>query len=164
MYERGSKVAAAEGAEVLADVNVPYFNRTPEHFCSHRHTPSAGTVGYPGVLCTGRVIYFAHPLFGSYGQSAPLWTKTLFLNALKMLLPERLVEVQGPSTLQVTVNRQAAANRLIAHFLHYIPERRGRDFDTIEEMIPLYNVAAAVQTSEQVKTRHLRAAGYGNPL
>jgi len=53
MYMRGMEVEAEADSEVLADAIIPYFNRTYRHFCSHRHTPSAGKVGYPGVVKNG---------------------------------------------------------------------------------------------------------------
>ncbi|HXF63737.1 MAG TPA: alpha-amylase family protein, partial [Caldilineaceae bacterium] len=42
MYMRGMEVRALAGAETLADRILSYFDRTWEHFCSHRQTPSAG--------------------------------------------------------------------------------------------------------------------------
>jgi hypothetical protein len=50
VYRKALEVEPLAGAEVLADVVVPYFNRTFEHYSSHRHTPSSGRVGYPGAV------------------------------------------------------------------------------------------------------------------
>ena len=44
----GAGGRAAGRREVLADVVVPYFNRTYQHYSSHRHTPSSGRIGVPG--------------------------------------------------------------------------------------------------------------------
>lgn len=145
MYERGLEVEPRPAAQILADVEVPYFNRTAEHFCSHQHTPSSGESKYPGIVQEGAVIYFAHPIFTQYHQNAPKWCKDLFLNALVRLFPDPLVQVEGPSTLIVTFNRQERENRLILHLLHYIPERRGQRFDTIEESIPIHDVHISVR-------------------
>jgi len=49
---------------------VPYFNRTWEHFCSHRHTPSAGKPEYLAVVKHGHVVYFAQSVFSQCGQNA----------------------------------------------------------------------------------------------
>ena len=151
MYMKGLEVEATEGTEVLAETAIPYFNRTWRHFCSHRHTPSSGSIGYPGVLKHGRAIYFMHPIFAQYEQNAPRWCKLLFLNALDMLLPEPAVRHSGPSTMIVALNEQAEYNRLVLHFLHYIPERRSNDIDIIEDVIPLYNVKVSVRVSGEVK-------------
>ena len=145
IYQRGLEVRPAADAEVLAWVEVPYFERHWRHFCSHRHTPSSGQRGYPAAVRRGRCIYFAHPLFSQYAQCAPRWCKQLALNALAMLLPEPLVRVEGPSTLTTALNEQPGEKRWVLHLLHYVPERRGADFDIIEDVIPLFELKASVR-------------------
>ena len=140
MYERGARVRPAEGAEVLARVWVPYFNRTWEHFCSHHHTPCEKLGPDPGVLRSGRVVYFAHPVFACYSKHGMPFYRLAVLNALRLLAPDPLVVTDAPSTLQVTWNRQTAANREVIHLLHYIPERRMLAEDTVEDVIPLHDV------------------------
>jgi hypothetical protein len=148
MYLRAMEVEPRSGAEVLARVNVPYFNRTWEHFCSHQHTPSSGRAGYAGVVRRGRCVYFAHPVFTQYGRNAALWCKRMVLNAVELLLPQPLVRVDGPSTLLAALNEQAAERRWVLHLLHYIPERRGSTFDVVEDVIPLREVAVSVRADE----------------
>ena len=150
MYLRGLEVSANAGSAVLAQVKVPYFNRTHEHFCSHRHTPSSGKIGYPGIVKTGRVIYFAHPIFTQVQDNSPRWCKRLLLNALDMLLPEPLLRHNGPSSILTTLNEQPAQNRTVLHLLHYIPERRNDSFDVIEDVIPLFDVNVSVRASKSV--------------
>ena len=48
VYEGGIRIEAAPGAE-LAVREEPYFNRTREHFCSHRNTPNSGRYGGAGM-------------------------------------------------------------------------------------------------------------------
>lgn len=151
MYIRGLEVAPTDEAEVLASVIEPYFNRTYQHFCSHAHTPSSGKVGYPGIIRQGKAIYFTHPIFTQYQKNAPLWCKQLLMNALDLLLPEPLVRIDAPSTTLVTVNEQRAENRWVVHLLHYVPERRGQDFDVIEDVIPLYNVKVSVNIEREIR-------------
>jgi len=151
MYMRGMEVEAEAGSEVLADVKVPYFNRTYKHFCSHRHTPSSGKIGYPGIVRKGNAIYFIHPIFAQYDKNAPKWCKKLFLNALDMLLPEPVIRIEAPSTALVSVNEQLSENRWVIHLLHYIPERRGTDFDIIEDVIPIYGIPVSLRVPKKVK-------------
>ncbi len=158
MYLKGAEVRL-RGAQELVKTNVPYFNRTWEHFCSHRHTPSEFKYGYPGVTRSGRVIYFMHPVFSQYQQNAPRWAKQLVGNAIDALLPQPLVRVKAPSTAMVALNEQAAARRLVLHLLHYIPERRGQAFDVIEDVIPLNNVEASVRVDGPVKAVRLVPQG-----
>jgi hypothetical protein len=150
-YLRGMDVEALPSATVLVDKVQPYFDRTWEHFCSHRQTPSSGQLGGPAVVRQGQAIYFAHPLFTEYQTLAPRWDKQLFLNALDLLLPEPLVRHGGPSTLQIALNEQTDKNRWVAHLLHYIPERRGQQFDVIEDVIPLYEVELSIRAPRMVQ-------------
>jgi hypothetical protein len=150
MYLKGMEVTAQPGAEVLAETIVPYFNRTWEHFCSHRHTPSAGSVGYPGIVKSGQNVYFMHPVFSQYAKNAPRWVKQLVVNALDAVLPEPILRVDAPSTMLATVTAQPAQNRCVVHLLHYIPERRGQDFDVIEDVIPIYEVGVSVRVAKPV--------------
>jgi hypothetical protein len=108
-------------------------------------------VGYPGAVRKGRAIYFAHPIFTQYSANAPRWCKQLFLNALDLLLPEPLVRTDAPTTAMVSLNEQAAENRWVLHLLHYIPERRGREIDTIEDVIPLHDISVSVLAPKPVK-------------
>lgn len=149
MYKQGAWVEA-EGGENLADAIESVFNRSFEHFSSHLHSPSSGKVGYPAIVKKGRVIYFIHPVFGQYHDNAPLWVKTLVRNALNMLLPDPLLKHNGPSTMLATVNEQAAENRQVVHLLHYIPERRSKMMDIIEDVIPLHDTHISVKVDRDV--------------
>lgn len=152
MYMKGLEVEALPGTEILADVVLPYFNRTWEHFCSHRQAPSSGRKAYAGIVKNGGVVYFSHPIFKQYNRNAPKWCKKLFLNALNLLLPQPVVRHEGPTTLMVTVNEQKEQNRWIVHLLHYIPERRCQDMDIIEDVIPLYNVRLSIKVDKKVQS------------
>jgi len=163
MYLRGLQVAP-DGGEVLAQTVVPYFNRTWEHYCSHRHTPSSGQLGYPAIVRRGRVIYMAHPVFTQYQQNAPRWVKTLVLNALDMLLPDPLVRHAGPSTVTTALNEQPAQGRAVLHLLHYIPERRSQDIDVVEDVIPLYALGVTVRIPPGRRIARVRLVPQGTVL
>ncbi len=146
MYQRGVQVVPGDGAEVLAEVWEPYFERTYQHFCSHAHTPPARPSEHPAVLKLGRVVYFAHPVFSTFAQVGMLFYKQAVLNALKLLLPNPLVQTDAPSSLQVTWNRQPAQSRSVVYLLHYIPEKRVLGADYLEDVIPLYHVELRLRT------------------
>ena len=145
MYQKGLEIEANEESEVLVDTISSYFNRTYEHFCSHRQTPSSGVADYPGIVKNENTIYFSHPIFQIYNKNAPLWCKQLFLNAVNMFLEKPLLVHNGPTTVMATLNEQPLKNRQIAHLLHYIPIRRSSEIDIIEDVIPLYNVELKVK-------------------
>jgi hypothetical protein len=163
MYDRGMAVRPAEGTRILADSYAPYFNRTWQHFCSHRQTPMDPNkpTDYPTVTinAAGNVIYFAHPIFTGYRRQAVLWFKQMFLAALAQLLPDPLVRCQAPSSAQVTLLRQAEQGRSVVHLLHYVPERRGLEFDTIEDVLPLYRIPLAFKTATRPQRVYLASSG-----
>jgi hypothetical protein len=151
MYARGTHVRPTVDAEVLCPVQQPYFNRTWEHFCSHQHTPADRLAEYPGAVRKGGCIYLMHPIFSMYEDRAPRWCRQLLANALDLLMPEPLVRVSAPSAAQVTVNAQPAESRVVVHLLHYIPERRGRSFDTIEDIVPITDVHVSLRQDAAVR-------------
>lgn len=150
MYMRGMHVAAAPGAEVLADVVASYFDRTYAHFCSHRQTPSSGEMAHPAVVQQGRAIYVSAPIFTQYHERAPRWCKRVALGALARLLPDPLVQVAGPTATLAALNAQQDLDRRVLHLLHYVPERRAAQFDVIEDVVPLYDVAVSLRADREV--------------
>lgn len=152
MYIKGLEVEAAPDTEVLAKAILPYFDRTYKSFCSHRQTPSSGKEGYDAIVRKDRVIYFAHPIFKQYHVNAPKWCKQLFVNAIKLLGLDPVVKHNGPSSMMITVNEQCGMNRWVVHILHYIPERRCRNMDVIEDIIPLYDIKLSIKPSGRVKS------------
>ncbi len=151
MYMQGMEVEATT-AEALLMANVPYFNRTWEHFSSHRHTPSTGREGYPAATRNGHVIYFMHPLFTQYAANAPRWCREVFLNAVNLLLPDPAVRLPGaPSAMLAMLNEQPDEGRRVLHLLHYVPERRGAAFDVVEDVLPVRDVQVSVRAPERVR-------------
>ncbi len=150
MYKRGVEVKLTT-AKVLANVYAPFFNRTPEHFFSHLHAPSTDKIAYPGIVKQDSIIYFSHPIFSQYAKNAPLWCKNMVLGSLKLLLPSPLLEVNNaPSGLMTTLNKQNSKNRYVVHSLFYVPERKGFDFDIIEDTISLNNINFKLNVKDNV--------------
>lgn len=148
MYLRGA-VVKANNAEVLMYTRKPYFDRGGNKYCSHQHTPSSGKRGYPAITRKGDVIYFAHPVFEIYYKNSARWCKSIIKDAIEMLLTDKLVNHNGPSTVVTTINRQDEDKRDILHILNYIPEKRSEDICIIEDVIPLYNIDFKVFVGEQ---------------
>jgi len=155
MYDRGFWVIPEEGTEVLAGIWNPYFNRAYNHFCSHVHTPVEKDSGYPAVTQKGNVIYFAHPIFSMYRRHGMRAYKQLVLNAIKRLLPEKLIETNAPTTAHMQLNYQKEQDRYVIHILHYIPERRSERIDTVEDVIPLYHISLKVRLGKEPKKVYL---------
>jgi hypothetical protein len=147
MYDRSVRVTESRGASVIARVVEPYFERTWQHFSSHFQTPPAKLTRYAGALLKNRVAYIAYPIFASYAAHANLPCRWLVSAVLEKLLPNPLVRINAPSSTEVTVTRQK--NRMIVHILQYCPERRGKDLDLIEDIVPLFNVDFSLRLSRR---------------
>ena len=145
MYNRGLWVEADGGSEALAAIWNPYFNRSYKHFCSHNQTPVEKDSGYPAIVKKDNIIYFAHPIFSMYYEHGMRAYKLLFINSLKLLLKDKIVETNAPTTAHINVNYQPSHDRYVVHILHYIPERRYKTIDTIEDIIPLYNIEIKIK-------------------
>ena len=145
MYDRGLEVEAVAGAESLGEVWHPYFNRTYRHFCSHFHTPPEKASGFPAAAQLGRVIYFAHPIFGAYFRHGPRMYRQWFLNCLQRALPDKLVRTNAPTTAHLTLTHQPDPGRAVLHLLHYVPERRYGAVPTIEDVLPLHELEVSIE-------------------
>ncbi|SHJ11188.1 Beta-galactosidase trimerisation domain-containing protein [Clostridium amylolyticum] len=106
MYLRGMEIKAQE-AEILMHSVQPYFNREGKKFCSHQHTPSSGKLGYPAVTKKDNVIYFSHPIFRIYRKNCARWCKLIMKDALELLLKDKLITHNGPSTIITALNTQS---------------------------------------------------------
>ncbi|MDO4343360.1 MAG: beta-galactosidase trimerization domain-containing protein [Eubacteriales bacterium] len=151
MYDRGTLVEALDGAVFVQKVIPPVFNRTYEHFCSHLHSPSGRKEDYPGIVETENTAYFIHPVFTTYQNWAPNWYKKLLSNELKRLLPSPMVRHNGPSTVQVTLLEQKEEQRQILHVLHYVPVKKCKNLEIVEDVIPLYRLNIDMEAKREVQ-------------
>lgn len=152
MYAKGFETIADKGYS-LVKAYESVFNRSYKHFSSHLQSPSSHKEAYDAVILNRKknAIYFSHPIFEIYNKKGPKWIKSILSDALEILLKDKMVSHNGPSTLFMAMNEQPQENRYILHMLHYIPERRSTDFDTIEDVIPLYKTKITLKLDKQIK-------------
>lgn len=171
VYERATQIKGT-GAEVLASVRVPYFNRSWEHFCSHQHTPYVRQVheGYDGVLQDGAVISFSHPICQAYFKSGQPLLKYLFMGALRRLLPEPQVHVEATSNTRISFMEQKAEKRSLLHVLYAQTQLRGsghafwgaaQKIEILEDAVPLPKAVCTVRRPTAPKSV---TTGGGRPI
>ena len=161
MYEPSVRILPAAGASVLAKVVEPYFDRTWRHFSSHHQTPPRPEASrWAAVVRKASVISIAYPIFKLYGTHANLAARSLVENCIRLLLPDRLVEIDAPSAAEVTVTRQGS--RRIVHLLYYPADRRTADLDIAEDTVPLRNVPLSLLSEKP--PRRVYCAPSGQPL
>ncbi|MBN2851224.1 MAG: beta-galactosidase trimerization domain-containing protein [Clostridia bacterium] len=158
MYTKGVEVAATTG-ETLCDTYRPFFNRTYQHFCSHRQTPSSGEKDYSAIVKGENTIYFSHPIFRLYALRAPKWVKTLLENAINELIGQPLIKHNGPSSVITTINRKEHFD--VMHILWYIPEKKSEQLEILEDVFPYHNLDVELKTDRKVTSLTIVPNGIG---
>ena len=158
LYETGTEIEIVDDdVKVIARRVEPYFNRTWDHFCSHRHSPARPEESFPLITQKGNVIYIAHPIFKDYANNAMLSYKLMVKEIIDRVGYNYLVKAELPSSAEVTIREKD--NSYILHFLSYIPQRRCDKLDIIEDVIPLYNRNVKFFTDKDVSTVKLVPEG-----
>ncbi len=85
-------------------------------------------------------------MYNKHGMRA---YKQLVLNSLDLLLGEKIIKTNAPTTAHINLNYQASHESYILHLLHYIPERRCESLDVIEDIIPLFDIDVKVRLPKE---------------
>lgn len=152
----------AQGADVLAEIIPPYFNRTYAHFSSHAHAPddTGATPLGAAVTLSGRVGYIAYPLFTIYHNVGQPLYKHVVKGLLARLLPEPAVTTDLPSAGRATLTEQAGLGRHVLHLLYGSPQVRGKSLphgegsrvmEMIEDIPAIGPVSASLRLSHPPK-------------
>ncbi len=140
-YKPGVCIRGKENIEILAYTVNPYFNRSEEHFCSHRHTPPRTEVSQePAIVKYGKTIYVSSPLFTDFAENGVKAYKDLLAEMISILVEKPLVKADLPALSEVIIRENNNKDKSkIVHVLNYIIQRKCQTLDTIEDVIPLYN-------------------------
>lgn len=155
IYASGQKIQATAGTELAKRIN-PYFNRTAQHFCSHRHAPSSGTDGGSGMVSGKDGIYLAWNIFEDYAKNGSLIAKRIVCFALDTLLGEDItLQTSLPSQGVVTLMEQTEEKRYVLHLLYAVPTKRGQNTEIIEDILPVYDTKVSLRLPKAVKGVYL---------
>lgn len=156
MYLPGFRMTPARGAVALCDVVEPYFERSREHFCSHRQTPPDKKSRYAAVVQKGRVITISVPIFAAFGQHGNVPYRQIIGNCINLLLPRPLIRDRGPVHLETSVVQKD--DRIVVHLLSYAPASR-TNVEIIEDPMPLVDVPIAVKLARRPTRASLQPHG-----
>lgn len=164
MYTDSLDISQKPGSEIFAYRADPYFNRTPEHFSSHQHTPDKPDDRHVGAVYNGNTAYITWNVFEDYAKKGSLCLKELVHNAIERLIgKEKSVKVAGiPDRGVVTLTSQKEKDRLVLHMLFAHTCMRGEKTEVIEDIVPLYNVSAEVRVDK--KPASVRLVPEGTPI
>ena len=158
-YYPAENIKVSDG-EVLANIMLPYFNRTKNHYCGHKNTPhnKEGELR-PAIVKKGNVIYMAHSMSGMYKKYGSLYYKRYVMAALALLYSERAFYIDGLfSQGRAMMNKQPKNNRYCLNLLYGIPAKRGI-CEIIEDIPEVYNIKVKLNIKEKVKKVYLGVSG-----
>ncbi len=154
MYEQGQNIIPGIDTKVFAFLAESYFNRTPEHFCSHQHTPDKPESRRPAAVFTGNTAYIGWNVFDDYAVKGSLCLKELILNAVEMLIGDTktVTAVNLPDRGILTLMKQPERNRLVCHILFAHTCLRGKGIEVIEDAVALHDIKISVKSGAKPKT------------
>jgi Hypothetical glycosyl hydrolase 6 len=158
------RVAPRPGTARLAEAYATYFNRSWQHFTSHRATPPlAEAAGYPAITQRDGVIYIYGPIFSAYQQYGNLTFRALVGRCLDLLLPQQLVETDAPASAEVSLMRQG--RRDVVHVVNYSPGRRAPGhIEVLETPVPLRDVTLRLRRTAETTRVHMPRTGAELPF
>ncbi len=140
-------------ASVLGYGRNPFFNREPQHFCSHKNTPFETEDNSPACVVGKDGGYIAWDVFKSYAEIGSYILKDIVLNTVDAILgEEKTLKTNLPSFGVVTLNDQTCSSRLVLHSLYATPVTRGKGIQIIEDLVPVYNTKFEIKTDKKIKS------------
>lgn len=143
LHGKGLLVELKE-AVALGQEYQPLYQRNYLHYYSHFQAPVSEKKGKPVVTKSDRVYYFSHPLFEMYKRKGVLQYKQMISIVLEEMLEQPIVKTDLLSTGDLILNHNEEKRELILNLLHYVPQRKAIELDTIEDIIPLHNVKVEI--------------------
>ena len=162
-YSGGARVSAKPGAKVLCETIDSYFDRAEAHFCSHRQTPPK-TKGdrEPCVVLGNGVAYVSNMLFMDLAEYGVKAYKDILGGLIARLLPRPLVRCDLPAYAEVTLRK--LDQDIVVHVLNYIVQRKCKQLDTVEDVVPLHGREIAVRLDRAPSAVELLPGGEALPF
>lgn len=167
IYAPAQEVQATDGGEVLATLKYPYFERTAEHFCSHRHAPAASETQGASIVVGRDGTYVAAQLFRDYAMFGSQFVKQALLHVIDRALADRkTLSVSLPTQGIATLMEQPHESRLVLHLLFAPRTVKGeRKIEVIEDCVPLYRVPVRIRVgNKRVKRVYTAPTGEEIPF
>ena len=144
---RAEPTAAFDGA-ITADCVDPYFNRTYQHFCSHRHTPYDREKHAPAVFVGKQVAYIGWNIFLEYAEQGSIHLRELVADTVERLIgAQKTLTTDLPACGVATLMRQG--DRLVNHLVYGIAKCRGKGVEIIEDLPTVYHTACRVRVAQK---------------
>jgi hypothetical protein len=147
LYDGASQWKIQAPARSLAQLGEPLFQRSPEHYTSHRQSPFDHITDYSVLAMSGKLGLIGFPVGnGYYGKGYWIYREA-FIHLVNEFIPKKLVETNAPLSTEVTVAYQEAneafsrPERYMVHLINWSPVRKTPQHPEMhEDVIPLTNI------------------------
>lgn len=155
IYEPGIAMQGLPGSHCYAGLGRGWFNLQDwDYKHEYLYIPEKEMTDQAAVLASAdhQVWHLAFPVALNYYNHAPAWFKYLVRNILQKIMPDPLLKVSNlPSYGVATVTRQPG--RRMIHLLCYVPEKRGKQMEIIEEP----SIAVDLEIALRIGTGQVKA-------
>ncbi len=108
LYGGASQWKVQSSAKSLAQLGEPLFNRSAEHYTSHKQSPFDHVTDYSVAAVSGKIGLLGFPVGQTYFDKGYWVYREVFSKLVKEVLPNRLVETNAPLNAEITVAYQPA--------------------------------------------------------
>lgn len=152
MYDGAARwqATAAAPTTVIATLDEPSFQRSPERYTSHGYSPVQVKTDFPVVLTRGDISAFAFPLGAGYHRYGYWIYADLFRRVIERVLPAPLVSSPAHPSLELSLTYQppspTRAGRLMVHAVNFTgASRRGAHLEYFDYVAPVHDVVIRVR-------------------
>lgn len=148
LYQGAARWSVHESSEAIvhADLGEPAFQRSPQQYTSHLHSPFDQLTQHPVALTGSTTAAIAFPIGQGYLETGYWVYSTLFGRVLTTVRPSPLITSTAPTSLELNVSYQPDADaggpRLLVHAVNFTAgRRRGEHLEFFDEIVPVHDVS-----------------------
>lgn len=154
-YEINDPVSAPlKGGSEHGKLFWPYWETSKERPCGHTYAPWDKNSGFPAIVQKGKCVYIAFPIGKPYFSSGNPFFRKLMRGIIKKLLPEKIVDIHAPGSVETILNRKG--NNFHLHLIRSSTALRGTPhMELIESGYPLRNIPVSLIIKEKINEAFL---------
>jgi beta-galactosidase GanA len=143
----------SEGAQTLAELWDLYLRGDGKYLLSS--SPPGKPTGHPAVTIhkfgKGKAAYFAQDIFTAYTHRIQWNLKNVFRNLINLSIPEKLIETNAPSMVEVVLNKKGK-DLQVNMVNHYREKSLGEAISITEKVIPIHNIQVKLKVEGKPKS------------
>ena len=157
-------VRESPGVTVQARLGEPAFQRSPQQYTSHLHTPFDQLTQHPVALTNANVAAIGFSIGKAYLETGYWMYSLLFGRVLAAMRTHPLVVSTAPASLELTVAYQAdpreGGPRLLVHAVNFTAGvRRGEHLEYYDKIVPIHEISIDLNIGEEVESAWAARAG-----